>query len=359
MEEKLNDVLTNIKPVNRMFYQKCVEKWNAIAKPIHGLGKLEDIICQVGAVREDVTAPMDRKCAIIFCADNGVVKEGVSQTDESVTAVVAKNLANGISTVNIMGAQAGVTVIPVDIGMKTAVCHEKILDKCVRRGTDNIAEGPAMTRSECVRAVLCGVEMAEYAKNQGYDMIASGEMGIGNTTTSAAIASVLSGIPPKEAAGTGAGLSAEGLQQKIRTVERAVAVNRPDCHSPLDVLAKLGGFDIAGMTGLFLGGAYYGIPVVIDGVISLTAANLAKMMCKYSADYMIASHTSREPACTVLFRMLGKEPVIAADMALGEGTGAVSLFPLLDMAKRIYDRNITFDDIHMEAYQPFERGKRC
>lgn len=353
MKDRLNDVLINIKPLDTAVYENCVKKWNAIAKPIHGLGKLEDIICQIGAVRKDVTAPLSNKCAVIFCADNGVVEEGISQTDESVTAIVAENLANGISTVNIMGRTAGVTVIPVDIGMKKAVLHEKIHNKCVRRGTDNIAKGPAMTKEECIQALLYGIEMAGYAKEQGFDIIASGEMGIGNTTTSSAIASVLTGMPPKEVTGTGAGLSKEGVERKIRVVERAILVNNPDCGLPVDILSKLGGFDIAGMTGLFLGGAYYGIPVVIDGVISLVAANLAKMLCGYSADYMICSHTSREPACKELFKKLGKEPVIMADMALGEGTGAISLFPLLDMAKQIYDRNITFGDIHMKAYQPF------
>ncbi len=352
VRNRLNDVLTNIKPLDMAVYRKCIEKWNAIAKPIHGLGKLEDIICQVGAVRRDVAAPIKNKCAIIFCADNGVVEEGVSQTDESVTSIVAANLANGISTVNIMGRCAGVTVIPVDMGMKTGVVHEKIHNKCIRRGTDNIARGPAMTEEECIQAVLYGIEMAEYAKKQGFDLIASGEMGIGNTTTSSAIASVILGMPAATVTGTGAGLSEKGLQRKIQVVEQAIRVNRPDCHLPLDILSKLGGFDIAGMTGLFLGGAYYGIPVVIDGVISLVAANLAKMLCEYSADYMICSHGSREPACKGLFLKLKKEPVIMADMALGEGTGAVSLFPLLDMAKQIYDRNITFSDIHMEAYQP-------
>lgn len=353
MNNRLNDVLTNIKPLDSEVYEKCVQKWNGIAKPIHGLGKLEDIICQVGAIRGDVSSPLEKKCAVIMCADNGVVEEGISQTGQHVTAIVAKNLADGISTVNLMSAGNNITVIPVDMGMKEKVFHEKILDKCVRRGTDNIARGSAMTEEECIKALLNGIDVAGYVKEQGFDIIAAGEMGIGNTTTTAAIASVLLGMPARMVTGKGAGLSEEGLMRKIGVVERAVRINAPDRNSPVDMLSKLGGFDIAGMTGLFLGGAYYGIPVVIDGVISLVAANLAKMMCETSADYMICSHGSREPACRGLFEMLKKEPVIMADMALGEGTGAVSLFPLLDMAKRIYDRNITFGDICMDAYKTF------
>lgn len=348
----LNDVLMNIEPPDSAVYGQCVQRWNGIAKPIHGLGKLEDIVCQVGAIRKDVSAPLDKKCVIVMCADNGVVAEGVSQTDESVTSLVAKNLAQGISTVNLMAGDR-VTVIPVDMGMKEAAACENIVDQCIRRGTDNIADGPAMTEEECVRALLRGIEMAGYAKEQGFDVIAAGEMGIGNTTTAAAIASVLLGAPAGAVTGKGAGLSDEGLLRKIQVVDRAVRINAPDPDSAADILTKLGGFDIAGMTGLFLGGAYYRLPVIIDGMISLVAACLAKMMCGAAADYMICSHGSREPACGGLFRILGKEPVIFADMALGEGTGAVCLFPLLDMAKKIYDRNITFGDIHMDAYKPF------
>lgn len=352
MENRLNEVLINIKPLDSVVYGQCVERWNAIAKPLHGLGKLEDIICQIGAVRRDVSVPFERKCAVIMCADNGVVEEGISQTDERVTAIVANNLAEGISTVNLMSAGEHVTVIPVDMGMKEEVFHERILNKCVRRGTGNIAKGPAMTREECITAILHGIDVVCYVKEQGFDVIASGEMGIGNTTTTAALASVLLGMPAGAVTGKGAGLSGEGLARKIAVVERAIKVNQPDRTSPVDMLSKLGGFDIAGMTGLFLGGAYYRIPVIVDGVISLVAANLAKMMCRESADYMICSHGSREPACAGLFDMLEKKPVIQADMALGEGTGAVLLFPLLDMAKRIYDRNITFGDICMDAYKP-------
>lgn len=352
MEERLNDVLINIKPLDKAVYRQCSEKWNKIAKPLYGLGKLEMLICQVGAVRRNVSAPLEKKCAVIFCADNGVVEEGISQTDESVTAIVAKNLAEGISTVNLMSAGENVTVIPVDIGMKEEVLHERIHHKCVRRGTDNIAKGPAMTREECITAIMHGIDMVQYVKEQGFDVIASGEMGIGNTTTTAALASVLLEMPAVAVTGKGAGLSEEGLRRKIEVVERAVRVNEPDRTSPVDMLSKLGGFDIAGMTGLFLGGAYYRIPVIVDGVISLVAANLAKMMCADCTDYMICSHGSREPACAGLFRMLGKEPVIQAALALGEGTGAVLMFPLLDMAKRVYDRNITFGDICMDAYKP-------
>lgn len=350
--ERLNEELMKIKPINRDFYQKCKARWNSIAKPLNGLGRLEEMICQIGAIREDIDAPVEKKCAVVMCADNGVVCEGISQTDESVTAIVAKNLADGIANVNLMGRISNTTVFPVNIGMKEEISHPKVINRCVRRGTDNIADGPAMSRDECIQAILYGIEMSGYAKRQGFDMIASGEMGIGNTTTSSAIASVLLGVEPKLVTGKGAGLSDEGLEQKIRVIQRAIEKNSPNVKDPVDILSKIGGLDIAGMTGLFAGGAVYGIPVVIDGLISTVSAILATMLNEDIIDYVIPSHAGKEPACEMLSKRLGKKPYIFADMALGEGTGAVSLFPLIDMAHEVYSQNITFGDINMEAYKP-------
>lgn len=348
----LNQELIKVKALNTEIYQRCKEKWNSIAKPLNGLGRLEELICRIGAIREDVSAPAAKKCAIIFCADNGVVCEGISQTDESVTAIVAENLAQGRANVNLMGQISGVKVIPVNIGMKREVNNSKVINRCVRKGTGNIAVGPAMTREECVQGILYGIEMAGYAKEQGFDMIASGEMGIGNTTTSSAIASVLLNVEPKLVTGKGAGLSDEGLERKIRIIEQAIRVNHPDEKDPVDLITKLGGLDIAGMTGLFAGGAIYGIPVVADGLISTVSAILATMLNQDIIDYIIPSHGGKEPACAMLSERLGLKPFIYADMALGEGTGAVSLFPLIDMAHCIYSQNITFEEIKMEAYKP-------
>lgn len=352
MENRLNKELTKIKPIDAELYKKCKVRWNSIAKPLNGLGRLEELICQIGAIREDVNAPVEKKCAVIMCADNGVICEGISQTDESVTAIVANNLANGIANVNLMGSISNVTVIPVNIGIKEEIVNPGVLNRCVRRGTGNIAKEAAMARNECIQAILYGIEMSGYAKKQGFDMIASGEMGIGNTTTSSAIASVLLGVEPEAVTGKGAGLSEEGLQRKISVIRKAIEINKPDEKDAIDIISKIGGLDIAGMTGLFAGGAIYGIPVVIDGLISTVSAILATMLNENIIDYVIPSHAGKEPACEKLSKRLGKKPYINADMALGEGTGAVSLFPLIDMAHKIYSQNITFGDINMEAYKP-------
>ena len=193
--------------------------------------------------------------------------------------------------------------------------------------------------------------MAEELKGQGYQILATGEMGIGNTTTSSAVASVLLNQPVEKMTGRGAGLSSEGLLRKIRTIEKAIQLNQPDPEDPVDVLAKVGGLDIAGLTGVYLGGAALGMPVVMDGFISCVAALAARKMCELAGDYMIPSHMSKEPASRLLMEALGKEPVIHGDMCLGEGTGAVALFPFLDMGAKLYNTLSTFEDIHVEQYE--------
>lgn len=352
INNKLKQELTRIKPINSEVFTKCKDRWNSIAKPLNGFGRLEELVCRIGAIQGSTNVRIEKKCAIIMCSDNGVIEEGVSQTDESVTAIVAKNLAQGMANVNICAGVSGTDVIPVNIGIKSDIHEKGLIDRCVRRGTDNISKGPAMSREECIVAILYGIEMAGYAKMQGYDIIATGEMGIGNTTTSSAIASVLLDLPVIEVTGRGAGLSDEGLKRKIEVIGKAVRVNNPDRKDAIDIMAKLGGPDIAGMTGLFLGGGIYGIPVVIDGLISTVSAILATMLNHDSIDYMIPSHMGKEPACRRLLDMLSLKPFIYADMALGEGTGAVSILPLIDMALRVYSQNITFGDINMDAYKP-------
>ena len=348
----LNEELTNIEPLDMGIYEACKEKWNSIAKPLNGLGILEEIICRIGAIRNDVSAPCEKKCVIVMCADNGVIEEGVSQTDSSVTKIVADNLARGISTVNLMARQSNATVIPINIGMVSQPDEKGVWNRCVRKGTGNIAKEAAMTRDECIQAILYGIEAVRYAKSEGFDIIATGEMGIGNTTTSSAIASVLLDADPAVVTGKGAGLSDEGLKRKINVIREAVSLHKPDKNDAIELISSIGGLDIAGMTGLFAGGAIYGIPVVIDGLISTVSAILAVMLKHDIIDYIIPSHGGREPACQMLFNLLGKKPCIYADMALGEGTGAVTLFPLIDIAKSVYGQNITFSDISMEPYKP-------
>ena len=221
-------------------------------------------------------------------------------------------------------------------------------------GTGNIARGPAMDRRTAEAALLAGADLVREIKQKGYALIATGEMGIGNTTASAALASALLGLPPEETAGRGAGLSDAGLARKRAAVAQALAVNRPDPDDPVDVLSKVGGFEIAGMAGAFLGGAAYGVPVVADGVISAAAALVACRICPRARAYILPSHRSRESAARQILSELDLHPVLDAGMALGEGTGAVMLFPLLDMALAVYGSSHSFQNLGMAAYVPLE-----
>lgn len=328
------------------------EKWDKVAKPLHSLGKMEDIICRIAAIqgREDVH--LVPRCALVFCADHGVVAEGVTQSGQEVTALVARSIAEGNANVNLMASAANCDVLAVDMGMAVEVDHPALIKGRIACGTKNMAKEPAMTRNQALQALQTGIDLVGEMKKRGYALIATGEMGIGNTTSSAAIASVLLDAPVETMTGRGAGLSDAGLMRKISAIRRAIEINQPDANDPIDVLAKLGGFEIAGMAGAFLGGMIHRIPVVIDGVISAVAALLALRICPESGEFMLASHMSREPAGRLVMDALGLEPVIDAGMALGEGTGAVMLFPLLDMVHRVYCGTHTFDDLGMEAYTP-------
>ena len=335
--------------------QQARRRWDSIAKPLHSLGLLEDLVVQIAGIQETADVCIDRRCALVFCGDHGVVRKGVSQTDSSVTAVVAKSIAEGTANINLMASAAGTDVTAVDMGMLTAV--PGTVDRHVGRGTADITEGPAMSRSQAEAAVAAGMEQMKDLSDQGYRIAVIGEMGIGNTTAASAVTSVLLGLPPEEVTGRGAGLSDAGLRRKIAAIRQAVQVNAPDPGDPLDVLAKLGGFELAGMAGAFLGGLKYHIPVIPDGMIPAASALVAARIDPAVTDAVLPGPVSKEPADRLILDSLGLVPVIHAQTALGEGTGGVLLLPLLDMALKVYDGPHTFEALKMEAYTPQEELK--
>jgi nicotinate-nucleotide--dimethylbenzimidazole phosphoribosyltransferase len=249
-----------------------------------------------------------------------------------------------------MAAVAGADVIPIDIGISREVTEPGVWQKNVRRGTANLAQEPAMTREEALQAIEIGSSIAQELKNQGYTLLATGEMGIGNTTTSSAVTAVLLNQPVERVTGRGAGLSTQGLKQKIRAISQGIALHQPDPNDPIDVLSKVGGLDLAGLTGLYLGGAAVHLPVIMDGFIAAAAALIAVRLCPAVRDYLIPSHQSGEPATAMLMKELNLSPIIQANMRLGEGTGAVTLMPLLDMALAVYRDTPTFETMNIEAY---------
>lgn len=345
----LEEILKQIRPLNKEAMGSAGKRWDSIAKPLHSLGKMEDLVIQIAGIQETPDISVKKRALVSMCADNGVVEEGVTQTGQEVTAIVAENFLSGDTSACVMCRQCGTDVFPVDVGM---VVNTKVpTDLKVAMGTKNMTKEPAMTREEAIKGLGAGIEMVRRLKEKGYTLLATGEMGIGNTTTSSAVASVLLNEPVEKMTGRGAGLSSEGLNRKIAAIEKAVEVNKPDPSDAIDVLAKVGGFDIAGMAGVFLGGAALRVPVVIDGFISCVSALIAKKICPTAGDYMIASHVSKEPAARLLLEALEKEAVIHGDMCLGEGSGAVALFPYIDMGIAVYESMSTFEDIHVEQYE--------
>lgn len=327
-------------------------RWDSIAKPLHGLGLLEDAVVRICAVTGDPDCPLRPRGVAVFCADNGVVAQGVTQTGQEVTAIVAENMTRGETSVCKMAAQAGAEVFPVDMGMATRPGCPGLLDRRQGDGTADFTLGPAMSRAQAEACLWAGYQLARELAEKGYRLLAAGEMGIGNTTTSSAVASVLLREEPEGLTGRGAGLTGEGLRRKVAAIRRGIACNRPDPADPVEVLAKVGGFDIAAMAGFYLGASAAGVPVVLDGFISAVAALSACRLAPAAGAGMIASHCSGEPGARRVLDALGLAPVMTAGFCLGEGTGAVALLPLLDMAAAVYREMSTFGDIAVEAYRP-------
>lgn len=335
-------------------YEKVRKNWDRLAKPLDSLGKFEDITARIGAIHKNASVDISKKAVAAMCADNGIVDEKVSQTGQEVTLAVAKAMANRCSSVCKMAAAAGIDVFPIDIGIASDESVNGLINKKIRKGTCNFTKEPAMTAKEAKRALDTGIEIALKLSSLGYRLICTGEMGIGNTTTSAAVIASLLKKPADIIAGRGSGLGTEGFRRKITVIENAI--DKYDLYNakPIEVIACVGGFDIASLAGLIIGAAYCKIPIVLDGIISLAAALAAVRLIPVAGEYLIASHISREPAAELVLNELGLSPVIDADMALGEGTGAVMMCVLIDTALTLYNKQLTFEDINIDAYSRFD-----
>ncbi len=338
------------------------ERWDGLAKPIDGLGFFEEMVSRIAAAQGSVIPDLTRKALIVMCADNGVFEEGISQTKQSVTRDVAGLMGEGKSSVGMMLKGRGVSSFIYDIGINCEDSPRGVLDVSIRKGTGNFVKESAMTEAECLMAIETGIRAAGKCSEGGYGIIATGEMGIGNTTTSTALLCALKGLDPAEYTGRGAGLSEEGLQNKIRVIERGIRLHRGDRareaaasrEEVFEMLQDLGGLDIAGLTGVFIGGGIYHIPVVIDGLITAVAALIAEWLVPGCQGYMIASHLGREKGMEMILDELSLKPVINAGMALGEGTGAVLLLPMLDMVMSLYSAGTAFSDTQIQQYERFE-----
>lgn len=352
--------ISRIRPADRKAGDAARRRWQSIAKPLGSLGLLEEDIARMAQITGDPDVRMDRSALFIFCADNGVVKEGVTQTGQDVTASVTEVIGRDGSCSAHMSRVNGTEVYAVDLGVASAMnpeVYRTVAERRIRRGTSDFLEEPAMTEDEARMAVLTGIDCARAAKEAGMDIILGGEMGIGNTTTGSAVACALLDADPGEITGKGAGFTDEGLRHKIDVVGKGVALHRKIYEKngekdALQVLRCVGGFDIAALCGLYLGAAIYRIPAVIDGFIASAAALAAVSIAPDTREFLLASHMSGEGGMKRIMEKLDIVPPISAGLHLGEGTGALMLLPLLRMTLAVYRNMMTFDGMGIDAYRP-------
>ncbi|MBQ6230433.1 MAG: nicotinate-nucleotide--dimethylbenzimidazole phosphoribosyltransferase [Eubacterium sp.] len=331
------------------------ERLDDIAKPLDGLGDFEEILVKLGGITGTDKLDISKRAVIIMCADNGIVREGISQSDSSVTRDVAELMVEKKSSVGVMSEVVNCDTFPVNIGIK----GEKIpglIDMKIADGTADFLEEPAMRFDDAFQAISAGIELVGRLKKEGYKIIATGEMGIGNTTTAAAVISAVLYKMPEEIVGRGAGLSDEKLLHKINVVKDALRFHELDTGPKdiVDILCAVGGLDIAGMAGVFIGGALFRVPILIDGLISSAAALVAANIIPETVDYMIATHVGNEPGMKYVLEELSLKAVINAGLRLGEGTGAIMMLPLLDAALNLYNKGRRFRDIELENYKRYD-----
>ncbi len=316
-----------------------------LTKPAGSLGRLEQISVQLAGIQQKSNPRINDKAIVVMAADHGVVAEGTSAYPQAVTAQMVLNFLHGGAGINVIARQIGARVVVVDMGVAEPIpTHTQLLSHKIGPGTANMAAGPAMSEEAAIRALEVGIEIAGSQIKLGLDIIGTGDMGIGNTTASSAICAVMTGKSAAEVTGRGTGIGDDQLKHKTAVIEKALKVNRPDPQQPLSVLAKVGGFEIAGLAGVMLGAAAHRVPVVVDGFISGAAALIAAGLAPNIKGFLIAGHVSVEAGHKVLLKHLGLKPLVDLDMRLGEGTGAAIGIFLCETAARVLAEMATFDE---------------
>ena len=342
---KLEDIITDIKPLDETSMQAARARQDTLTKPRGSLGKLEELSIQLAGMKADPLPSVEHKAVIVMAADHGVTAEGVSAYPSEVTAQMVLNFLHGGAAINVLAHQSRARVTVVDIGVaRDFEPLPGLLQRKVMCGTRNLAQGPAMTREEAEQALQVGVDVLLEEAEHGLDIVATGDMGIGNTTSSSAIAAVMTGLPVPEVVGRGTGIDDSGLERKIRVIERALAVNPPKADDAIDILHKVGGLEIAGLAGVMIAAAGRRIPVIVDGFISTAAALIAVGLAPRLRDYLISAHQSVEIGHQAMLKHLNLTPLLDLNMRLGEGTGAALAFHLLEASTRILREMATFGE---------------
>ena len=353
MEETLLKYLKDIPGIDREAQAAARERLDSLIKPPYSLGKLEDIAAKLSGITGKIRNDFQKKCILVMCADNGVVDEGIASAPQGITFAMTGNFIKGVTGVAVLAKNSGADIKVYDVGINTNAIIPGVINRKIRKSTGNIKLGPAMSREDAVQTILTGADAVREARREGYELIGAGEMGIGNTTTTTAILSAITRTPAEGITGKGAGLNSEAHAKKIAVINAAVKINAPNPEDPVDLIAKLGGFDIAAMTGVFLGAAYNRLPVVVDGYISIASACLAVMMNPKVKDYLFLSHLSEEPGYLMYAKMLGLEAPLNLNMRLGEGSGCPLMFDVILSACAIMNNMATFSEALAETGEEY------
>jgi nicotinate-nucleotide--dimethylbenzimidazole phosphoribosyltransferase len=341
--DKINEAINSIKPLDEKAMAEARMRQDNLTKPQGSLGQLESVSIQVVGMKRNARPRITHKVIFTLAGDHGVTQEGVSAYPSEVTPQMVYNFLRGGAGINVLARHVGARVVVADLGVATKMEeHRSLIDKKVAMGTQNMAKGPAMSREEAIRSIEAGIELVEEELSKGIDILGTGDMGIGNTTSSSAITAALTGVDVAIVTGRGTGLDDEGWRRKVEVIQRALDINRPDPREGIDVLSKLGGFEIGGIAGVILAGAKYQIPVVIDGFISGAAALIATSFSPKVKPYLIASHQSAEKGHKIILEHLGLKPLLNLDLRLGEGTGAALGIFLVEASIRILNEMTTF-----------------
>ncbi|MGH4140677.1 nicotinate-nucleotide--dimethylbenzimidazole phosphoribosyltransferase [Clostridium sp.] len=346
--ELLEETLKCIGPLNKEAMKKAWERIDSLTKPIGSLGEIENIIAKIVGITGEVHNKINKKNVVIMCSDNGVVEEGVSNCPKSVTATVTNNFTKKITGVYVLSKFAGSDITVVDVGVDAEFNNPKIIDRKIAYGTMNMMKGPAMTREQTIKAIEVGIETIDDLVSSGYDLFGTGEMGVGNTATSAAILSVFSDLDVDVSVGKGSGITEDQFINKKRVIKRAIEINKPDKDDVIDVLSKVGGFDIAGLCGCFLAAAKNKVPIVIDGFIASAAALCAYKLNPLVKGYIFASHLSAEPGAAFIMKEIGLAPMLNLNMRLGEGSGCPLAFNIIEAALFTMDNMGTFEEATLD-----------
>lgn len=335
-------VVSKIKPIDKDSMEKTQKRLDNLTKPLGSLGRLEELAKEIAGMKGTSNPSISKKAIFTFAGDHGVTDEGVSAYPKAVTAQMVYNFARGGAAINVLSKYIGAKLIVADLGVAEDISSDKVIIKKVGYGTNNFCRGPAMTREDAIKSINYGIEI--FNEFKPFDIIGIGEMGIGNTTSSSAIASVFTDSPVEEVTGRGTGVSDETFKNKIKIIKNAIELNKPNKNDPIDVLSKVGGYEIGGLVGVILAAAMERTPIVIDGFISTAAALIASKMNPYVSSYLIASHKSVEIGHIKMLELMKKKPLFELDMRLGEGTGAAIGISICEMSLKILNEMATFED---------------